>query len=141
MLPYNIMPANLHHHHYNDTHTECVGYPHLPHRLAHHLGNLVFYDIHDGDHKLVQIVKNKMTILPYKSNQHWIIESDLNRNLTSRVNFSVPGKPKPPPVPLTLKFSEIQSFQNGGKTFVALFFDETGTISSPSVPVNIWYNV
>jgi len=83
-----------------------------------------------------------MVILPYKStrNAKWIIRSVLNNDATSIVNFNVPGKANPPPVKLTLKFSEIQSFQNGGKTLVALFFDETGTLGPPNIPVNIWYN-
>tara|TARA_E500000178_G_scaffold351606_1_gene413090 strand:+ start:314 stop:724 length:411 start_codon:yes stop_codon:yes gene_type:complete len=98
--------------------------------------NLIFYDIHDGDYKLIKIKNYKYTILPYKNNQKWIITGNLNQKLEGIIDFKVKGKPKPPPVNLLLKIKKINN-----KNIIILFFDPSGTISPKNQPVNIWYNI
>ena len=69
-----------------------------------------------------------------------MITGDFNRHtLQGRINFKVPGKPNPPPVPLQLKFQKILP----SNKISILFFDPSGTISppGPGAPANIWYNV
>lgn len=101
----------------------------------------IFYDIHDSDYKKI-IFKNNgnFTILPYKSNKKWLINSKLKSNLTAMVNFNVKGKPNPPPISIELKLSYLVNLDNT-KTLVAVFFDPTGKLSPPHIPLNIWYNI
>lgn len=98
--------------------------------------DLIFYDIHDGDYKLIKIKNYKYTILPYKNHQKWIINGNLNHKLQGIINFNVKDKPNPPPVNLLLKINEITN-----ENIIILFFDPSGQISPQNQPVNIWYNI
>lgn len=102
----------------------------------------IFADMHDGDQKKVTIAGTAMTIVPHGNNQSWTIHSVINCETGKAVvDFHVPGKPGYPPVPLTAKmFTATGAFGKFGgdskKTFV--FTDPTGTIASPSAPLNQW---
>ena len=99
--------------------------------------DLIIYDIHDGDYKLIKIKNYKYTILPYKNKQKWTIKGNLNNKLEGTIDFNVKGKPNPPAVNLLLKFQKI----NNTNKIIILFFDPTGRISPINQPVNIWYNI
>ena len=99
--------------------------------------DLIIYDIHDGDYKLIKIKNYKYTILPYKNNQKWAIKGNLNNKLEGTIDFNVKGKLNPPPVNLLLKFQKI----NNTNKIIILLFDPTGQISPINQPVNIWYNI
>tara|TARA_B100001093_G_C26811405_1_gene1007737 strand:+ start:441 stop:863 length:423 start_codon:yes stop_codon:yes gene_type:complete len=101
--------------------------------------NYIFYDIHDSDYKKIIFKDNNYTILPFKSNQKWIVNGKLNSDFTSMVNFNVKGKPNPPPIDIQLRLVNI--LDNNDKNLAAVFFDPTGKISPPNIPLNIWYNV
>lgn len=102
--------------------------------------NYIFYDIHDKDYKkIIFNNNNNITILPFKSNKKWIVHSNINNKLRGEVNFNVKGKPNPPPINIEIKFSFLQT--DNKYILVALFFDPTGKISLPNIPLNIWYNI
>ena len=102
--------------------------------------NYIFYDIHDNDYKkLILKNNNKFTILPYKNNKKWIINGKFDSNLTSMVNFNVKGKKNAPPISILFKLAYI--LDNNNYNLIALFFDPTGQLSHPNIPLNIWYNI
>jgi hypothetical protein len=100
----------------------------------------VFQDMHDGDRKHVIVKHGTLTILPdNNSNETWVVKSDLDVNAcTATVDFNVPGKPNPPPLPLLSTISRLESsvHDNG---LAIVFTDPTGTIvPSKTQPLNAW---
>ena len=126
----------------------------------------VFSDIHDGDMKCLT-VKNgtdTLTITPYKTPKDtWVVEFVFNfTSCQGLVDFRVPGKPNPPPVPLMFSSASLEAgdhaaFSSGTSPWtqpfpfpwfpsptgaptqrVAVFSDPSGTIAHPSVLFNFW---
>ncbi|CAE7658806.1 SOQ1 [Symbiodinium pilosum] len=85
----------------------------------------VYLDMHDGDKKAVDIQQGKMTIRPSGNNQTWVVKADVDDKCIAEVDFNVPGKPSPPPVPLQLKlwrlFSGVLVAQQRGKDVLRIY--------------------
>jgi len=99
----------------------------------------VYADMHDGDKKAVDISQGKMTIRPSGNNQTWVVTADLDDRCTAEVDFNVPGKPSPPPVPLQLKLWHLQSSSCQKTSFE--FSDPSGTLAPPGIPLNAWLEI
>jgi len=96
----------------------------------------VYADMHDGDKKEVIISGKSMTIKPSGNNQTWVVNAKLDAESCSAVvDFSVPGKPGPPPVNLTATFWYSISTNKERKTEFE-FTDPTGKL--PAGPLNRW---
>lgn len=102
-------------------------------------------DMHDGDKKAVKISgsreKERMQITPYGSGESWSVTADLNDNndCKASVDFNVPGKPNPPPVPLDARIWGMVCIKETEKDKTAILFqDPSGTIDEPSALVNVW---
>jgi hypothetical protein len=61
-------------------------------------------------------------------------------NCSTMVDFNVPGKPNPPPVNLRLKIGNLNYFDESMAP-VAVFTDPSGTLASPTLPLNVWYGI
>ncbi|CAE7501345.1 Dnaaf5 [Symbiodinium sp. CCMP2592] len=99
----------------------------------------VYADMHDGDKKAVDIKEGKMTIRPSGNNQTWVVIADVDDRCTAEVDFNVPGKPSPPPVPLELKLWHLQSSSFQKTSFE--FSDPSGTLAPPGIPLNAWLEI
>lgn len=101
----------------------------------------VFQDMHDGDAKQIKLGsvpdRNKLTIKPYKNNQTWTVKSQFDTNCIASVNFDVPGKPNPPPVPLDARVWSMVSIGYLERDSL-LFTDPSATIAPAIVPLNAW---
>lgn len=103
----------------------------------------VFYDMHDSDAKEIRLSgsrldKNKLTIKPHENDQTWVVEATFDDNCIASVNFNVPGKPNPPPVPLNARVWSMVSI-GGLERDSLIFTDPSATIApSANVPVNAW---
>ena len=107
-------------------------------------------DMHDGDEKAIVIDGNAMTITPHGSNETWVIETTVDDNSCSAiVDFNVPGKPGPPPVPLlasfvstTLATDEFQCNDAESCAYYVKFTDPSGTlVDSTTYPLNVWVSL
>ena len=126
----------------------------------------VMSDIHDGDMKCLTVKAgtDTLTITPYKTPKHtWVVEFVFNfTSCQGLVDFRVPGKPNPPPVPLMFSSASLEAgdhaaFSSGTSPWtqpfpfpwfasptgaptqrVAVFSDPSGTIADPSVLFNFW---
>jgi len=99
---------------------------------------LVFEDIHDGDEKALKVShKNELTIKPSGNDQSWEVKAQLDDKCIASVDFDVPGKPNPPPVPLKAQVWGMTSIAGVDKNAI-LFSDPSGTIADPSAILNIW---
>ena len=58
---------------------------------------VTLYDMHDGDMKQIEADGFAFQITPYNNTQTWAVYGYFDANCVARVNFSVPGKPNPPP--------------------------------------------
>ena len=106
------------------------------------LSKTVFADMHDGDQKQVSLEGTALTIEPVvtaDSDESWIIRSTVDLDTcTAMVDFDVPGKPSPPPVPLLLTFWTLNGVDDDQKTAME-FTDPSGTIApSKTLPLNLW---
>ena len=54
------------------------------------------------------------------------------------IDFSVPGKPNPPPVSLTATYYLAASVPPHDSKGILIFTDPSGTIASPTAPLNTW---
>lgn len=102
----------------------------------------VFNDMHDGDAKEVRVSgsrteKNKLTIKPHDNKQSWTVEAMFDNNCIANINFDVPGKPSPPPVPLDARVWSMVSI-GGLERDSLLFTDPSATIAPTIVPINAW---
>lgn len=101
----------------------------------------VFADMHDGDKKEVTVTGSSMVIKPSGSNQTWTVKAVFDRTSCSAdVDFNVPGKPKPPPVNLTLSYWTALTPAGRDPVSKATFewFDPSGKLAPADVPVNTW---
>eukprot|EP00929_Paragymnodinium_shiwhaense_P054197 TRINITY_DN27158_c0_g1_i2.p1 TRINITY_DN27158_c0_g1~~TRINITY_DN27158_c0_g1_i2.p1 ORF type:complete len:252 (-),score=43.95 TRINITY_DN27158_c0_g1_i2:141-896(-) len=109
-------------------------------------GTLVMADLHDGDKKVVSVHEGSprtMTIKPFGNKQNWIVTARLDSEACSAmVNFNVPGKPNPPPVPLLASWGRLTRNASGPEFEVVLeFTDPTGTLAPIGYPLNQWQSV
>jgi hypothetical protein len=114
----------------------------------------VFVDMHDGDEKMVSITNSphapgdyyvdsddvaRLTIVPHGNDQAWVVEVELYMNCTAQVNFNVPGKPSPPPVPLHMTLYKLESAPGVLQSLAMGFTDPSITIArTPIYPLNCW---
>jgi len=100
----------------------------------------IYADMHDGDKKEITISGTRMTIKPSGNNQTWEVESVVDqKSCSASINFNVPGKPNPPPVPL--QAAMWYSVSHKGKKTVFEFTDPSGTLApkeSKDFPLNHW---
>ena len=75
---------------------------------------IVFYDMHDGDMKQITASGFVFQILPYNNSQTWEVYGNWDVNCVATVNFSVPNKPNPPPVNLTMTMWLMSTTDNSG---------------------------
>ena len=106
------------------------------------LSKTVFADMHDGDKKQVSLEGTQLTIEPAvteDSDESWIIHSTVDLDTcTAMIDFDVPGKPSPPPVPLLVTFRTMIGVGENRKTALE-FTDPSGTIApSKTLPLNLW---
>lgn len=122
MDPENLVPASV---------TPAVGCS---------TAEIIFADMHDGDSKKVIIKSDIMTIAPYGNNETWLVNVAWDTSSCSgTVDFSVPGKPGPPPVSLKASYLEGSGGVGGyAKLPMMIFTDPSGTIAKPSKPLNTW---
>ena len=106
------------------------------------LSRVAFADLHDGDEKIVSIqTDHQFTIEPSdtsNSNETWIVHAKLDPTTCSAmVDFNVPGKPSPPPVPLLLTIWTMTTASSGTKLTIE-FTDPSETIAPKDRPLNHW---
>mmetsp|Transcript_38180 Transcript_38180/g.89765 ORF Transcript_38180/g.89765 Transcript_38180/m.89765 type:complete len:147 (-) Transcript_38180:58-498(-) len=104
----------------------------------------VFADIHDGDMKRVQLSADSktVTIKPYNNTQTWEVNavwSDVS--CSASVDFNVPGKPNPPPVPLMMSYYASYGGRGQPTLGTQVFTDPSGTLAKPDFPLNTWIRV
>lgn len=99
---------------------------------------IVFYDMHDGDMKQITASGFVYQILPYNNSETWAVYGDFDQNCVSRVNFSVPGKPNPPPINLTMTMWLMESTDIRQNKMGFEFTDPTGQLAPPDQPLNFW---
>ena len=105
---------------------------------------VVFGDMSDGDEKLVTISGTTLKIDPWDNKQTWHIVAPLGADCSALVNFSVPGKPNPPPVPLKASLGTFEYPSSGvegaaaNKRATILFTDPSGTMAEPYYPLDAW---
>jgi virulence-associated protein VagC len=100
----------------------------------------IYADMHDGDKKEITIDGTALTIKPSGNNQTWVVKSEVDtKSSTASINFNVPGKPGPPPVNLRATLMSISSTKDTKTEFE--FTDPTGTLASPSTPLNQWVEI
>ena len=103
-------------------------------------------DMHDGDQKRIVVDGTSLTITPFANNETWTISSTIDSNTCSAmVDFDVPGKPGPPPVPLLATFvsvakatDEFQCNDAASCVYWVEYTDPSGTLAAPSYPLNVW---
>jgi len=105
--------------------------------LCPEFGKSIFADMHDGDKKFLTVKDSKLTISSTNSSQTWVVKADLDEYCSAMVNFNVPGKPSPPPVPLAAHFWRLSGSNQGTKTSLE-FTDPSGTLAVPGFPLNSW---
>ena len=102
----------------------------------------VFQDMHDGDAKEIRVTgsltdKNELTIKPHANKQTWTVKAKFDTNCIASVNFDVPGKPNPPPVPLDARVWSMVSIGRLERDSL-IFTDPSATIAPAIVPLNTW---
>jgi hypothetical protein len=102
----------------------------------------VMRDMSDGDTKRVAVIGGFLLIGPNDNGQKWLVESKIDsKNCSAVVNFSVPGKPNPPPCKLTATLWQMNPGTTGGPSKNALeFTDPTDAckFGEPGSPLNEW---
>lgn len=117
-----------------------------------------YQDEHDGDRKHINATAGTMTITPAVEVEQqpmtasagasaaWVVRVAANADgcPTGLVDFNVPGKPNPPPVPLRVRVYTLA--QADGEpppehVWMLEFTDPSGTLGSPSVPLNVWRQI
>ena len=107
---------------------------------------LVVNDLHDGDAKLLRVTNpgDALTIVPHGNAQHWKVgpvKFDNNEDCVASINFNVPGKPSPPPVPLAAKVWGMTSIAGAPALpdkSVLVWSDPSGTVAPRTTPLNVW---
>lgn len=104
-------------------------------------GGSIMSDMHDGDQKRSELSADGwVTITPYNNTQSWIVKAKWDAvHCNASIDFRVPGKPTPPPVPLTMTYYRGEGGAGQPTLFTAVFTDPTGTLaSSITTPLNAW---
>lgn len=104
------------------------------------LDSATFADMHDGDKKVISVKNSKLTITSALKSQSWVVNADLDEFCSAMVNFNVPGKPSPPPVPLAAHFWQLSTANKAVKNSLE-FTDPSGTLAVPGFPLNSWIQV
>ena len=97
----------------------------------------VVNDMHDGDQKSLTVKRDSLRITPHDNHQKWSVDSEFDRTCAAKVNFDVPGKPNPPPVPLKMEVWQMVSIAGASKDSF-LFSDPSSTIAPASTTLNVW---
>ena len=94
--------------------------------------------MHDGDEKELKTERSgALHITPYKNDEKWSVDATFDNECIASVDFQVPGKPNPPPVPLSARVWSMESIAGADKN-VLEFTDPSGTLARPNQPLNIW---
>ena len=82
---------------------------------------------------------SKLMITSADPKQTWTVKADLDEFCGATVNFNVPGKPSPAPVPLAAHFWHLSAAatSHGSKNSLE-FTDPSGTLAVPGFPLNSW---
>jgi len=95
-----------------------------------------FADMHDGDTKRVVFSGGELTITP-TNKESWSVTAALDESCRGMVDFKVPGKPNPPPVPLQVAVWRASTNSRETKE-VLEFTDPSGTLADKDLPLNHW---
>lgn len=96
--------------------------------------SLVYRDMHDGDYKQVSLSGDTLTITPSGNQEKWLATATFDYSTCQFiVDFNVPGKPKPPPVNLTMKLWDLGPGKPSWE-----FTDPSGVIWPIGYPLNEW---
>ena len=125
----------------------CAGYK--PHGACDFSGECGIYaDMHDGDMKKWCVTAGGMlTIGPYNNTQKWAVTTPWDRrHCNASVNFNVPGKPGPPPVPLSVTYFTGIGGAAQAPLEEVVFTDPSGTLAKPlpsgsARPLNAWIRI
>lgn len=99
----------------------------------------VFADIHDADRKRVSIMEDQLVIEPYGSEESWVVYSHVDtEHCNATVDFRVPGKPNPPPGPLTMTAWTMATAMPSRHKASFEFTDPSGVMDGP---LNVWVMV
>ena len=103
-------------------------------------GGSILQDMHDGDQKRSELSADGIvTITPYNNTQSWMVKAKWDPvHCNASIDFRVPGKPNPPPVPLTMTYYRGEGGVGQPTLFTAVFTDPSGTLAPSRVPVNAW---
>jgi hypothetical protein len=86
---------------------------------------------------VVKIDGANVTITSNDPAQTWEIKTTMDADTCiAMVDFDVPGKPAPPPVPLAMVTIHAAYSAGSGTWFT--FVDPTGTLADPTYPLNAW---
>ena len=116
------------------------------------LDKVFFADMHDGDQKLVTIDGDQLVIESATEGEAWTVQARLDPSTCSAmVDFDVPGKPSPPPVPLLLtawtmemkcghhhKKHHHHHDKDCTSKLAMEFTDPSETIAPKEMPLNHW---
>lgn len=105
------------------------------------ISKVYFADMHDGDQKMISMHDDQLTIQSgSQDDEEWIIRAQLDATTcTAMIDFNVPGKPSPPPVPLLLTVFKMHHLSGGPSKYVMEFTDPSETIApSKDLPLNQW---
>jgi len=122
------------------------------------LSQAIFADMHDGDQKIVTLIEDQLTITPSSSSQpdtdevetdvaekDWIVHATVDlTTCTALIDFNVPNKPSPPPVPLLLTFWKMDTVGSGPlqhSKWTLEFTDPSGTLAPKGAPLNHWVQI
>ena len=102
-------------------------------------GSMVYADMSDGDSKTLTLTADTLTIEPFGNNETWVVTAPWDPiACAGMVNFSVPGKPDPPPVELKLSYTEATGGGGYKNLPVLIFTDPSGTLGPATKPQNAW---
>lgn len=101
---------------------------------------LALDDIHDGDQKQIKsITRDTFLIQPLPNTSEWEIEGTFDVNCVALIDFNVPGKPNPPPVPLEMTMWIMQSVAMPSAVKLGFeFTDPSETLAPKTQPLNVW---
>ena len=88
-----------------------------------------FYDILEGDMKLITVKNEDLMIKPSNSSQSWDIESTFSDDCVTIVDFNVPGYPNPSKTPLQGVVWGMASLPGGDKD--ALVYSKPSALLDP----------
>ena len=123
--------------------TQCAAKCEQPNSCFH---DGVYADMHDGDQKKITSLSHSIKIEPYNNTETWTIVAAVDfLSCNASINFNVPGKPGPPPVPLTASGYLANSLaprpSHPAMRDIVLFSDPSGTIAGPTMLLNTWVRV